>query len=99
MTATSTSKKDSDSLLFVYRPQDSLNGVTRATAKRLSAQLGMTETGLLHFALARLAQEILPMYEPDDGPLTQEQVTRIQQIADEQAFKGPTISRRSLMPE
>jgi len=99
MTANTIAKKDSNTLLFAFRPEDSHNGVTRATVKLLSSRLGMTETGLLHYALAKLRQEELPMYPLDDGPLTQEQVKSIQKIADEQAFKGPTISKRSLLPE
>ena len=35
-------------------------------------------------------------YEPDDGPLTPEQVKAIQAIADQHAFEGPVLSRRSL---
>ena len=38
----------------------------------------------------------IPAYEPDDGPLTPEQVKAIQAIADQHAFEGPVLSRRSL---
>ena len=38
----------------------------------------------------------IPAYEPDDGPLTPEQVKAIQAVADQHAFEGPILSRRSL---
>ena len=64
-------------IAFRYRAVDSATGVSRETAKRLAAQLGVDETQAIHQALHELAVRILPQYEQDDGPLTAAQVRQI----------------------
>lgn len=66
-----------DALLFRFRDRDSDFGVTRRTADSLAKHLGMSETQVLHVALAKMAHEHLPAYEQDDGPLTDRQLARI----------------------
>ena len=68
-----------DQLLFRFRPADSSNGISRATVARLAEQLGFTETQVMHYALRKLASEVLPAYEADDGELTPGQLTAIKQ--------------------
>ena len=69
-------------ILLVFKEQDTPTGVTRDTVKEMAKVMDLNETALIHLALAKLAQEILPtMYEPDDGPLTPEQTQEIQQMA------------------
>lgn len=68
-----------DSLLFRFRPADSVYGISRATAARLAQHLGYSETQLIHFALSRLAKEVLPTYEADDGELSAEQLAAIRE--------------------
>lgn len=68
-------------LLLQFRPADTMTGVTRETVKRLAVQLGFNETQAVHFALARLARDVLPAYESDNGPLTQKQVQAIHKLA------------------
>jgi len=88
MSARSTSKSKSTAkrgavtaqLLFRYRGSDTVAGVSRKTATRLAKTLGLTETQAIHLALARLAQETLPRYEPDDAPLTEQQLTAIKRL-------------------
>jgi hypothetical protein len=41
----------------------------------------MTETDVIHFAVARLAREELPGYAPDEGPLTDTQLRAILKLA------------------
>ncbi len=67
-------------LLFRYRGEDTLAGVSRKTALRLAKSLGLTETQAIHLALARLAQETLPRYEPDEGPLSAAQLKAIKRL-------------------
>lgn len=67
-------------LLFRYRGHDTPAGVSRKTVVRLATTLGLTETQAIHLALARLAQETLPRYEPDDGPLTAQQLKAIKRL-------------------
>ena len=64
-------------IAFRYRTLDSASGVTRKTAKRLAAYLGVDETQAIHHALHELAAKVLPRYEQDDGPLSAAQVREI----------------------
>jgi len=82
--------------LLKFRGADSSYGVTRGTVKAISNTLGLTETQVVHIALSKLAQEVLPAYEPDDGPLTQEQLVALRRDARERLAKGEVLSRQSL---
>jgi len=66
-----------DQIAFRYRSADSINGVTRATAKRLAQHLGVDETQAIHRALHDLAVKVLPQYEADDTPLSAAQLRQI----------------------
>ncbi len=79
-----------------FRGGDSSYGVTRGTVKAISSTLGLTETQVVHIALSKLAQEILPAYEPDDGPLTQQQLAALRRDAKERLAQGEIVSRQSL---
>jgi hypothetical protein len=61
--------------------QDSETRISRSTLSRLAKLRGTSETEVLHFAARRLADELLPLYEADDGALTKEQLQRIQELA------------------
>jgi len=67
-------------MVFRFRDVDTRFGVSRRTTARLAKQLGMTETEVIHFAIAQLAREQLPTYEPDDAALTPKQLKRIKQL-------------------
>lgn len=71
-------------LLVSFRSKDGLLGVTRSTVRKLAAELHLKETQVVHFALRRLADSVLPGYEPDDGPLTDEQLATIRRLAGRQ---------------
>ena len=64
-------------IAFRYRPADSTTGVTRDTARRLAARLGVDETQAIHLALRDLAVKLLPQYEADEGPLSATQLRQI----------------------
>lgn len=73
---TTTSK--SDQLLLLFRPSDTQNGISRATVRKLAEHLGFTgETQVIHYALRKLAKEVLPAYEVDDGELMPKQLAVI----------------------
>ena len=57
-------------ILLRYRDKDSAYGVTRRTATRLASTLGLSETQVVHVALANLARQTLPRYEADEGPIS-----------------------------
>ncbi|MCA9778881.1 MAG: hypothetical protein KC800_19265 [Candidatus Eremiobacteraeota bacterium] len=62
--------------------RDSQVRVSRQTLARLAEFRGTSETDVIHYALRRLADETLPRYEPDNGPLSESQTKRIQEIAN-----------------
>ncbi|HEX2493619.1 MAG TPA: hypothetical protein VHK24_07575 [Steroidobacter sp.] len=84
-----TSARSADKLLLRFRPADNRLGVTRATVERLAAELGLNETQVIHYALKRLATELLPSYEPDDGPLTARQLRTVTKLAG--ARRGKSV--------
>jgi hypothetical protein len=53
-----------------FPPTDTTDAIGRDTLMRLTAHFGMSETETVHYALRKLAKEVLPAYEPDDGDLT-----------------------------
>jgi hypothetical protein len=71
-------------LLVSFRSRDGMFGVTRSTMRKLAAELNLNETQVVHVALRRLADSVLPAYEADDGPLTAEQLVTIRQLAGRQ---------------
>ena len=66
-----------DQLLFRFRAKDTVSGVSRETLMKLSDTLGYTETQVMHLALAKLAKEVIPAYEADEGDLTGKQLAAI----------------------
>ena len=67
-------------ILLRYRDKDTAYGVTRKTTTRLADTLGLSETQVVHVALANLARQTLPRYELDDGPLTKAQMDAIDRL-------------------
>lgn len=87
----STKSKKSE-LLFRMPEKDSEARISRETLARMAAVRGTSETEVLHLAARRLADEILPLYEKDDGPLTDQQMNRIAALAAMPELGGPAIS-------
>jgi len=83
----STKRKPPSGILLRYRDKDTAYGVTRKTTTRLAQTLGLSETQVVHVALASLARQTLPRYEPDDGPLTPEQLAAIDKLVPQGRFK------------
>lgn len=67
-------------VLLRYRDKDTAFGVTRRTTTRLAQTLGLSETQVVHVALANLARQTLPRYEADNGPLTGRQMDAIDRL-------------------
>ena len=78
----STRRKPSaaEGILLRYRDKDTAYGVTRKTTTTLAEALGLSETQVVHVALANLARQTLPRYEADNGPLTKEQMDAIRRL-------------------
>lgn len=84
-------------LLLKFKSRDSSYGVTRETLKALAEELDVSETTVVHLALSRLAREVLPAYEPDDGPLTAADIKRVRKAAQPLLPKGKVLSKRFLL--
>lgn len=82
-------RNQNSQIAFRYRAVDSATGISRETAKRLAAQLGVDETQAIHQALRELAVRVLPQYEQDNGPLKAAQVRQIKK-------RVPQGTRRSV---
>ena len=90
-----STRSQNDQIAFRYRAIDSATGVSRKTAKRLAARLGVDETQAIHQALHELAVRVLPQYEHDDGPLSAAQVRQIKKLVPQ----GTARSVRSSLIE
>lgn len=78
--------KPASAVLLRYREADTRFGVSRETAIRLAQTLGLSETQVIHAALATFARQTLPQYEPDDGPLTAAQEKAIKKLVPQRDF-------------
>ena len=85
-----------DSLLLKFRAKDSRFGVTRDTVRALASELDISETLVVHMALSRFAEEMLPAYDPDDGPLTARQLAALRKAAARVLPQGKVVNRSSL---
>ena len=91
MTATVSSPPDA--LLMRFQPVDTATKVSRATLIKLARQLGYKrESEVLHYAVRKLANEVLPTYEPDDGPLTAKQMAAIRKAVPQTQLKSVKAS-------
>lgn len=79
-TAAKRNKASGRGILLRYRESDTAYGVSRKTARKLADTLGLSETQVIHVALAQFARQNLPQYEPDDGPLTPRQTEEIRRL-------------------
>ncbi len=84
-------------LLLKFKSKDSPYGVTRETLKAVAEEMDVSETMAVHLALSRLARDVLPAYEADEGPLTASDLARIRQVARPMLPNGKVRSKRSLL--
>ena len=82
-------------LLLKFKSKDSPYGVTRETLKAMAEEMDVSETMAVHLALSRLARDVLPAYEVDDGPLTASDLARIRKAAQPMLPKGKVRNKRS----
>ncbi len=81
-----------DALLMRFAAIDTGTKVSRATLTSLATHLGYKrESEVLHYAVRKLASEVLPAYEADDGPLTAKQMAAIRKAAGP-ASRGKVVS-------
>ncbi len=81
-TKTSHPKRESPAtMLLKFKQRDSIMGVQKVTVKRMAELLGFNETDVVHYALSKLAREVIPAYEMDDGSLTEAQLNKIRKLS------------------
>jgi hypothetical protein len=68
-------------MLLKFKRKDSPLGVQKATVKQMANLLGFNETEVVHYALSKLAKEIIPAYELDEGALTESEIKKIRMLA------------------
>lgn len=76
-------------LLFRLRGTDSSNGVSERTLKKLSQVLDMPETQVIHQALRKLADDFIPAYEADDGPVSNATLKALKARVPQNRYKTP----------
>lgn len=82
----------SDALLMRFQSADTATKISRATLAKLAKQLGYKrESEVLHYAALKLASEVLPAYEPDDGLPTDQQMAAIRKAAGPEG-RGKVVS-------
>ena len=80
-TATKRKQPADRRLAALPRQGHRLSASRAKTTTRLAKTLGLSETQVVHVALANFARQTLPRYEADNGPLTQQQMDEIAAIA------------------
>jgi len=83
-----TARRRTSNVILRYRERDTPYAVSRKTTALLAGALGMTETQVIHLALAELAARHLPNYAPDEGPLAPATLTRIRKRVRQGRLKG-----------
>ena len=92
-------RPQSTHFLFRYRQRNTVNGVTRNAVRRVAAILGMTETQLIHKALADFIARHLPRYSADTHAPTATDIRRIRALAKSHLHKRRRRPISSLLPE
>lgn len=83
-------------MLLKFRAKNTRFGVTRDTVKSLASELDTTETAVVHLALSKLATEMLPAYEADEGPLTARELAAVKRAAKAALPKGKVLDVKQL---
>ena len=86
----------SENMLVKFRSRDTQFGVTRGTVKALAKELDLNETQVIHMALSKFAQDVLPAYAPDDGPLSAKQVRALRKDAHQHLPQGKILTSEGL---
>ena len=82
---TATTRKQK--LLLTFRDRDAVHAVSRRTVKKIAKLLGLNETETTLLALARLRDQLIPAYQPDDGPVPDRVLEAIRKIVPQGDFR------------
>jgi hypothetical protein len=81
LASAASKKSEAPTMLLKFKRKDSPVGVQKATVKQMADLLGFNETDVVHYALSKLAKEIIPAYELDDGALTEFELKKIRKLS------------------
>lgn len=87
--------ENSNSLLLRFKSKDTLNTVSRKTLELMAHTLKRDEIQVVQLALAKLRNSTLPVYSPDDGPVS---IKMIRHIRKNEA-QGDYRPTRSLLKQ
>lgn len=76
-----------------FRTEDGLFSVSRATLKDMAARLRLSEAQTVQLALARMRDEVMPRYAPDDGEVSPEMLAFLRGAEPQDDYR----STRSLL--
>jgi hypothetical protein len=74
-------------LLLNFKSGETRNTVSRETVKSMATVLGFNETQVAMYALARLREEVLPAYAPDDHELSAKSIRAIRATARQDGYE------------
>jgi len=75
-------------LLFRLRRSDSPHGVSARTLRKLAEVLDMPETQVIHQALRKLADDFIPAYEADGGPVSDRMLEALKACVPQDEYKS-----------
>ena len=78
----------SDALLLRFEADDTLSTVSRKTVQKLAGILGFNEHQVVHFALARLRDDLIPTYPADAPELSVKAITTIRSEVIQEGYKS-----------
>ena len=79
--SSNTKKPEAPSMLLKFKRKDSPLGVQKTTVKKMADLLGFNETDAVHYALSKLAKEIIPASELDDSALSASELKKIRKLS------------------
>lgn len=82
-----TTEARKERLLLTFRERDAVHAVSRKTVKKIARLLGLNETETALLALARLRDQLIPAYEPDDGPVPERMLEAIRKTVPQDEFR------------
>lgn len=74
------SVKKTESLLFRLKDRDTIDEISSNSFHNLINVTGMNKTKLVHYALSKMRDSLIPKYEMDDGPITDEQLRILNEL-------------------
>ena len=86
--------KKNGGLLIRFTATDAVYAVSSKTLSAMAHATGLSKAKLIHLALAKLRDELIPGYPPDYGPVSEKMLRHIRDTVNQTGYK-PT---RSLFP-